>query len=40
MSDMDISNKLVPQDGKFEFEVDNKRLIVEYPLFLLFMVKR
>ncbi|MEL7597842.1 MAG: GspE/PulE family protein, partial [Clostridiaceae bacterium] len=26
MSDMDISNKLVPQDGKFEFEVDNKKV--------------
>lgn len=26
MSDMDISKKLVPQDGKFEFKEDNKKL--------------
>lgn len=26
MSDMDISKKLVPQDGKFEFKLDNKKV--------------
>lgn len=26
MSDMDISKKLVPQDGKFEFKADNKKI--------------